>query len=157
MLDWETLNQDNYWKQNWPSYHPTLAGLEWTSSHQFKMRPFKLFWGWTENTSSSPVQGLFSPLLCPKNFPSYLPPTSLTSFLAHSRALESSRAWITQSFKETWDTRLEEGGELNVEGKWRGEGKKSTSSQMQKQEKKDKLPPFFAFFFSLWFFFFSSL
>jgi len=24
MLDWKTLNQDNYWKQNWP--HPTPAG-----------------------------------------------------------------------------------------------------------------------------------
>jgi hypothetical protein len=28
MLDWKTLNQDNYWKQNWPSYHPTLTGLK---------------------------------------------------------------------------------------------------------------------------------
>jgi len=29
-----------------------------------------------------------------------------------------------------WDTRLEEGGQLNVEGTWRGEGKRSASSQM---------------------------
>jgi hypothetical protein len=28
------------------------------------------------------------------------------------------------------DTRLEEGGELNVEGMWKGEGKRSASSQM---------------------------
>jgi hypothetical protein len=30
------------------------------------------------------------------------------------------------------DTRLEEGGELNVEETWRGEGKRNSSSQMQK-------------------------
>jgi hypothetical protein len=30
------------------------------------------------------------------------------------------------------DTRLEEGGELNVEGMWRGKSKRSPSSQMQK-------------------------
>jgi hypothetical protein len=73
--------------------------------HQFRMRPFKPFWGWTKNTSSSPAQGFFSPLLCPKIFPSYLlpppptylpPPTSLTSFPTHSisKARESSRAWV---------------------------------------------------------------
>ncbi len=122
------------------------------------MRPFKLFWGWTKNTSSSPAQGFFSPLLCPKIFPSYLPPppTSLTSFPTHSisRAWESSWAWVTQSFNETWDTRLEKGGELNIEGMWRGEGKTSTSSQMQKREKKGKISPFFAFFFPLFVFFF---
>jgi hypothetical protein len=54
------------------------------------------------------------------------------------------------------DTRLEEGGELNVEGTWRGEGKKTASSQMQKREKKGKLPPFFAFFFLYVSFFFST-
>jgi len=31
---------------------------------------------------------------------------------------------------ELRDTRLEEGGELNVEGTWRGEGKRSISSHM---------------------------
>ncbi len=51
-----------------------------------------------------------------------------------------------------WDTRLKEGGELNVEEMWRGESKKSASSQMQKWEKKSKLPPSSAFYFSLWFF-----
>jgi hypothetical protein len=91
------------------------------------------FWVWTKNTSFSPAQGFFSPILCPKKFPStYLPPpTSLTSFPAHlmARAQESSRAWVAQSFQETWDTRLE--------------------------EKKGKLLPFFTFFFlPLWFFFF---
>ncbi len=130
--------------------------------HQFRMRPFKPFWGWTKNTSSSSAQVFFSPLLCPKNFPSYLlptylpPPTSFSSFPAHSisTAWESSWAWVAQSFKETWDTRLEEGEELNVEGMWRGESKKSASSQMQKREKKSNLPPFSAFFFSMVFFFF---
>jgi hypothetical protein len=28
------------------------------------------------------------------------------------------------------DTRLEDGGKLNIEGMWREEGKRSTSSQM---------------------------
>ncbi len=46
-----------------------------------------------------------------------------------------------------WDTRLEEGGELNVECTWKGESKRSASSQMQKWEKKGKLPPFSAIFF----------
>ncbi len=45
--------------------------------HQFRMRPFKPFWGWTKNTSS-PAQGFwfFQPLLCPKVFPTYLPTSS---------------------------------------------------------------------------------
>jgi hypothetical protein len=53
--------------------------------HQFRMRLFKLFWGWTQTHparpdppaflfSSSAAQGFFSPLICPKVFPSYLPP-----------------------------------------------------------------------------------
>jgi len=40
---------------------------------------------------------------------------------------------------ELRDTRLEEGGKLNVEGTWKGEGKRSTLSQMQKQENKGRL------------------
>jgi hypothetical protein len=53
--------------------------------------------GMNQNTSSSPAQRFFSPLLCPKIFLSYLlpapPPTSLTSFPAHSisKAKESSQ------------------------------------------------------------------
>ncbi len=133
--------------------------------HQFKMRPFKPFGGWIKNTSSSPAQGFFSPLLCPKVFPfyllpccppTYLPlPTSFTSFPTHSisRAQESSRTWLAQSFEETWDTRLEEGGEFNIEGVWRGESNRSASSQMQKREKKGNLLPFSTFFFLLFFFF----
>ncbi len=133
--------------------------------HQFKMRPFKPFWGWIKNTSSSPAQGFFSPLLYPKVFPSYLLPrcpptylplpTSFTSFPTHSisRAQESSWTWLAQSFEKTWYTRLEEGGEFNIEGVWRGESNRSASSQMHKREKKGNLLPFSAFFFSLWFFF----
>jgi hypothetical protein len=52
--------------------------------------------GMNENTSSSPAQELFSPLLYPKFFRSYLSPpsSSLTSFPAHSiyKVQESSRA-----------------------------------------------------------------
>jgi len=33
-------------------------------------------------------------------------------------------------FRGDVDTRLEEGGELNVEGIWRGKSKRSASSQM---------------------------
>jgi hypothetical protein len=46
--------------------------------HQLRMRPLKLFWGWTKTTSSLPKYIYnFSPLLCPKTFFSYLP----TSYL----------------------------------------------------------------------------
>jgi hypothetical protein len=117
----------------------------------------------------------FQPPSLPQNFPllptsppppTYLPfPTSFSSFPAHSisrawessRAWKSSRAWITQSLEEMWDTRLEEGGELNVEGMWRRESKRSTSSQMQKWEKKCKFPTFSAFYFFLYGFFFFCL
>jgi hypothetical protein len=46
--------------------------------HQFRMRSFKPFWEWTQNTSSSPPQEFFSPFLYPKIFPSpsYLSPPS---------------------------------------------------------------------------------
>jgi hypothetical protein len=131
--------------------------------HQFRMKPFKPFWGWTKNTSSCPTQGFFSTLLCPKNFPYYLRPTSLISFpaLSISRAHENSQAWVAKSFKETWNTRLEEGGELNIEGMWRGEGKRSASFQMRSKRRKVRSLPSLHFissiwFFSLCFFFFSS-
>ncbi len=99
------------------------------------MRPFKPFWGWTKNTSSSPTQGFFSPPSLPQNFPllpipppllptspllpipppllptsPLLPPSpyfQLTPSPNLSRALE---------LEETWDTRLEEGGEEKVRG-----------------------------------------
>ncbi len=114
--------------------------------------------------------GIFQPPSLPQNFPllptssprpTNLPPlTSFTSFPAHSisRARESSQAWVAQSFKEMWDIRLEEGGELNVEGMWRGESKRSASLQMHKREKKGKLSPFSTFFFfsMVFFSFFSS-
>ncbi len=130
--------------------------------HQFRIRPFKLFWGWTKNTSSSLAQGFFSPLLCPKIFPSYLLLPPLLPPSPHFPLTPSpkfSRTWVAQSFEKTWDIRLEEGGELNVERMWRGESKRSASSQMQKRKKKGKLFPFTAFFFfsmvfSLCFFFF---
>ncbi len=136
--------------------------LEWTSSHQRT----SLGWGRSSCFGDEPkthplprprdFSAPFSaPTFSPPTFPP--PPTSLSSFLIHSisRAWESSRAWVAQGFEEMWDTRLEEGGELNVEGMWRGESKRSISSQMQKQEKKGKLPPFSQyFFFSMVFFFF---
>ncbi len=70
-----------------------------------------------------PCLGIFQPFFGLKIFPSYLPLPSPTSFPAHSIAnfRESSQAWVAQSLKETWDTRLEEGEEFNVEGMWRAE------------------------------------
>ncbi len=96
-----------------------------------------------------------SPFLCPKIFPSYLPPPSyLPHLIAHSFHLETLVKLPSLSSTKLCDARLEEGGKLNVEGTWRGEGKKSVSSQMQKQKKKGKLPPFFASFFFCVFSFF---
>ncbi len=107
--------------------------LEWTSSHQCT----SLGWGHSSHFKDEPKT---HPLPLPRDFsaplsalkfspPTYLPPSYLPHLISHSisKAWESSRAWVAQSFKETWDTRLEEGGELNVE-----EGKRSASSQMQK-------------------------
>ncbi len=118
--------------------------------HQFRMRPFKSFWGWTKKHIMFPYPGIFQHPSLPQNFP-FLPtsaPSYLTSFPVHaiSRAQKSSWAWVAQSFEEMWNTRLEEGGEFNVEQMWKGEGKRSASSQMQKQEKRAKLPPFSTFF-----------
>ncbi len=136
-------------------YQQICLQLEWTNSH----RCTNLGWGrssrfWDEpKTHPLPAHGFFSPLFCPKIFPSYLLPpllpTSFTSFPTHSisKAWESSWTWVAQSFEEMWDTRLEAGGELNVEGMWKGESKRSASSQMQKWKKKGKFFPFFTFFF----------
>ncbi len=57
-------------------------------------------------------------------------------------------------FRGDIDTRLEEGGELNVAGIWRGKSKRSASSQMQKGEKITFSTFFFLLYdlFSLWFF-----
>ncbi len=80
--------------------------------------------------------------------PTSLPP-SLPSFPAHSIFKSSKELPSLSSIELRGDihTRLEEGGEFNVEGMWRGQSKRNASSQMQKQEKKGKLPPFSAFFF----------
>jgi hypothetical protein len=54
-------------------------------------------------------------------------------------------------FQGDVDTRLEEGGELNVEGIWRGKSKRSASSQMQKGEK-ITFSTFLFFLYDLFFF-----
>jgi len=139
--------------------------------HQLRMRPFKLFWGWIKNPSSS--SRIFEPPSLPQKFPflptfapSYLPlplptypPSYLPHHISHSLHLKSLVELLSLSDTELCDTWLEEGGEFNVvgtwrvQGTWRWKGKKSASSQMRKWEKKGKLPPFFAFVFSLCFFF----
>ncbi len=58
------------------------------------------------------------------------------------------------------DTRLEEGGEFNVEGIWRGKSKRSASSQMQKGEHitfSTFLFLLYDLFFFVVFFFFPSI
>jgi hypothetical protein len=81
-----------------------------------------------------PCPGIFCPFFCPKIFPSYLPPPSyLPHFISRSLHFQSSEELSSLSSTELRgdvDTRLEEGGELNVEGMWRGESKRSVSSQM---------------------------
>jgi hypothetical protein len=54
-------------------------------------------------------------------------------------------------FRGDVDTRLEEGGELNVEGIWRGKSKRNASSQMQKGEK-ITFSTFYFFLYDLFFF-----
>ncbi len=92
--------------------------------HQFRMRPFKSFWGWTKNTSSL-AQGFsfFQPLFCPKVFPSYLlpsylpPPSYLLPTSSHLPHL------ILRSFH------CQNSGELEAKGQ-----KKEGRTRSQKQE-----------------------
>ncbi len=111
------------------------------------MKPFKPVWGWTKNTSYSPVQGFFSSFLCPKFFPSYVPP-SLHFLLLH---LQSSEELLNLNSTKLW-------GDMRHKawGRWRGKGKKSASSQMWKQKKRGKLPCYSAFFLLYVFFLFST-
>jgi hypothetical protein len=73
-----------------------------------------------------PCPGIFQPPSLPQNFP-LLPPSPHFLFTP-SPKLGELPSLVAQSFKEMWDTRLEEGGELNIEGAWR-EGKRSAASQ----------------------------
>jgi hypothetical protein len=125
------------------SGHPTISGsttarqLEWTTATSAPVRDEALeaVLGMNQKHILFPCPGIFQPSSLPQNLPliplSYPLPTSLTSFPAHSiaKAWESSWAWVEQSFEETRDKRLEEIGKLNVEGMWKGQSKKSTSSQ----------------------------
>jgi hypothetical protein len=97
------------------------------SMHQLRMRPFKLFWWWTKNTSSSRAQGIFSPLICPKIFPSYLPtspPIYLPQLISCSLHLQSSvellslssTEFATQGLRKVESSTLKEWGEEKVRG-----------------------------------------
>jgi hypothetical protein len=129
MLDWEILNQDNYWKQNWPTYHPTPAGLEWTSSHQCTSSGWGRSSCFGDEPKTHPLPLFFQPLLCPKILLSYLPPPPSTSFLPTSltsfRAHFISWAWVTQSFQEIWDTRLK--------GRWRSQHWRNVKRRRQEE------------------------
>ncbi len=105
-----------------------------------------------------PYPRIFQPPSLPQNFPllpTSPPPTSFISFPSHSisRAWESSWAWIVQSFEETWDTRLEKGGEFNVEGMWKGESKRSTYPKCRNERKNVSSLLFLYIYFFLLFFY----
>jgi len=71
--------------------------------HQVRMRLFQSFWGWTKNTSSSPTQGFFNTLLCPKFFPSYLPrPSYLPHLISRSHHLQNSKELPSMNSIELW-------------------------------------------------------
>ncbi len=106
--------------------------------NQLRMRSFMPFWGWTKNTSSSLAQGLFRPPYLPQNFPllptSAPPPTSLTSFPNHSISkAQSSVELPSLSSTKLRNTRLEEGGKLNVEGKWGAQHWRKVESSTQEE------------------------
>jgi len=70
----------------------------------------------------------------PFSAPKFSPPTYLLPHLIscslHLQSLEELMNLSSIEFRGDVDTRLEEGGELNVEGIWRGKNKRSASSQM---------------------------
>jgi len=94
-----------------------------------------------------PYLGIFQPPSLPQIFP-LLPTSPFLPLSPHFLFTLSGELSSLSSSKllETRNTRLEEGEKFNVEGRWRGEGKRNASSQMQKWEKKGKLPPFSTFF-----------
>jgi hypothetical protein len=95
-----------------------------------------------------PCPGIFQPSSLPQNFPllptpppllptsALLPPSPhFISCSLHLQSLEELMSLSSIEFQGDVDTRLEEGGELNVEGIWREKSKRTASSQMQKGEK----------------------
>jgi len=146
VVRWETV----CFRSEWTLLNIFLAGVkQQPPMHQFRMRLFKLFWGWTKNTSSCLAQGFFSPLKlillpCPGIFqpskthplalprdfsalfsaskfspPTYFPPSYLPHLIScslHLQSLEELMSLSSIEFRRDVNTRLEEGGELNVEG-----------------------------------------
>jgi len=123
--------------------------------HPFRL--FKQFWGWTKSTSFSLAQGCFfsaskfSPLTSILPSPSYL--HHLISCSLHLQSLKKLPSLSSTNLRG--NVRHKAWGRWSAQHwrTWRGEGKRSTSSQMQNWEKKGKFPPFSTFFSSLWFFF----
>jgi hypothetical protein len=80
-----------------------------------------------------------APVSAPKfSPPTYFPPSYLPHLIScslHLQSLEELMSLSSIEFRGDVDTRLEEGGELNIERIWRGKSKRSASSQMQKGEK----------------------
>jgi len=78
-------------------------------------------------------------ILFPRDFsapfsaPKFSPPSYLPHHISSSLYIQNSGELLSSSSLELLgdvDTRFEEGGKLNVERMWRGESKRSASSQM---------------------------
>ncbi len=155
----------------WEGCMGLVPWLEWNNSHQCTSSG----WGRSSRFGDEPKT---HPLALPRDFsapvsapkfsphtysprPTYFPPSYLPHLIScslHLQSLEELMSLSNIEFRGDVDTRLEEGGELNVEGIWRGKSKRSASSQMQKGEKITFSTFLFLlydlFFFVVFFFFF---
>jgi len=138
----------------------SVVGLEWTSSHKCPSSEWdrSSCFGDELKTHPLPLPRDFSaPFSAPKfSLPTYFPPSYLPHLISSSLHLQSSGEPLSLSSTKLQgdvNTRLEEGGELNIQRMWRGESKRNASSQMQKRKRKGKLLPFSTFFSFLWYFF----
>jgi hypothetical protein len=74
--------------ETWRGLEDAARVKQQSPMHQFRMRLFKSFWGWTKNTSFCLAQGLSAPFSAPKfSFPTYSPPSYLLPSLLPTSAL----------------------------------------------------------------------
>jgi hypothetical protein len=73
--------------------------------------------GMNQKSILFPCPGIFQPLLCPKIFPSYLPPPHyIPHHISRSLHLKSLIELPSLNSTNLCNTRLEEGGEFNIAG-----------------------------------------